>query len=337
MLPVVDIPWSKVDLKNPQWQQSLVASAEYKSAVQLFSREASWSQSLVSWEGLALLYSLVRSQRPETVVEIGSFKGWTAQVLARALHANGRGTVHTVGPFDTERFLPLYDQWPDELKQRCKFHPLMSMDFFVHCEHERMRFDIVFVDGNHDYEYAMFDIQSAARCMNPGGCIIVDNISQSGPYYAVLDFLAQQPEWDDCGTRPKPLTNRPFDAQRSTVYNTDFVILRAPEHFSVGDRAVTFGEMPWKAAPVNGIELTVAASDCRGVLHSQCVLRGFGQNDAQEIAAAGSIDITTVTGKTRIAFTKPLQARTFDRYTVELWFVLEGHGRLHLSCPPELF
>src|ERR1700687_5478886 len=245
MLPVVDIPWRKVDVTSPEWQKNLVSSAEYTSAVQFFSREASWAQSLVSWEGLALLYSFVRSQRPDTVVEIGTFKGWTAQVIARALHAAGYGTVHTVGPFDSEAFLPLYDHVPEELKTRCKFYPLTSMDFFVHCERERMRFDLVFIDGNHDYEYAMFDIQSAARSINPGGYIIADNISQSGPYYAALDFLAQQPEWDDCGTRPKPLTNRPFDPERSTVYGADWVILRAPERFIVGDRAVTFGELPW--------------------------------------------------------------------------------------------
>jgi hypothetical protein len=200
-----------------------------------------------------------------------------------------------------------------------------------------MRFDLVFVDGNHDYEYALFDIQSAARRMNPGGYIIVDNISQPGPYYAVIDFLAAHPEWHDCTTRPKPLTTKPFDLKRSAIYGADWAIMRAPEHFYIGDRAVTFGEQPWNAQTVNGIRLSAAASDWNGLLHSQCILRGFSEHDAQEVAGEATIEAGSTGGEISITFEQPLRVRAFDRYTVEPWFVLQGHGRLRLARLPEPF
>jgi hypothetical protein len=337
MLPVVDIPWQEVDLKGSSWLQALVASPNYEAAVEFFTGQETWSQSLVSWPGLALIYSLVRNHQPNTAVEIGTYKGWTAQVIARALHASGGGTVHTVGPFDSERFLPLFEQWPDELKRHCKFHPLQSMNFFVECERERTRFDFVFVDGNHDYEYALFDIQSAARRMNPGGFVVVDNISQAGPYYAVIDFLDQHPEWDDCGARPRPLTTKPFDRDRRAFLGVDFAIMRAPEHFYIGNRAVTFGEMPWQLQTVRGIRLLVAQSGCEGELHSQCILRGFSEHDAQEIAADCSVKVDGHSGEIRLTLEKPLEVRQFDRYSVEPWFILAGRGRVRLAELPRPF
>ena len=91
-------------------------------------------------------------------------------------------------------------------------------------DEEGMRFDLVFVDGNHDYEFALFDIQAAAARMMPGGVIVIDNISQAGPYYATVDFLRARPEWSDCGTPRTSISRQPYDRKRANVPGTDFVI-----------------------------------------------------------------------------------------------------------------
>jgi hypothetical protein len=51
---------------------------------------------------------------------------------------------------------------------------------------------IVLVDGNRDYEYTLFDIPR--RMLVPGGCIVVNNTCQAGPYHALTDFAAANPE-----------------------------------------------------------------------------------------------------------------------------------------------
>src|SRR5262249_19859985 len=208
---------------------TIVESRETAEATRLFRSYPCWEHSLIEWTALALLYAVVRNQRPSHVVEIGTFKGWTAQVLARALHANGRRMLHTVGPFDPAHFLPLFQEWPPELRQRVRFYPVNSMDFFMQAERDGTQFDLVFVDGNHDYEFALFDIQCAARRMVPGGFIAIDNVSQSGPYCAAIDFLAQNPEWRNCGTPLRSGTVlKAFERGRGNMPGMDFIFLRAP-------------------------------------------------------------------------------------------------------------
>ena len=73
------------------------------------------------------------------------------------------------------------------------------MDFFGLAGRHGSKYGMIFVDGNHDYEFALFDILSAARALEPGGLIVIDNISQPGPYFALLEFLAKNPGWRQWG------------------------------------------------------------------------------------------------------------------------------------------
>ena len=84
--------------------QTLLSSAEYGTARDFFRNDPYWQKSITGHEGVALLYELVRLMRPSIVVEIGTFEGRTAQAIAKALLRNASGIIHTVGPFDRERF-----------------------------------------------------------------------------------------------------------------------------------------------------------------------------------------------------------------------------------------
>ena len=66
--------------------------------------------------------------------------------------------------------------WPDELQHHVRYMHMNSADFYIEIEKQGLRPDLVFVDGNHDYEFALFDIQCAARRIARGGSFI-DNIS----------------------------------------------------------------------------------------------------------------------------------------------------------------
>ena len=77
------------------------------------------------------------------------------------------------------------------------------MDFYMEMERQSVRPGVVFVDGNHDYEFALFDIGRAAKYMTPGGFIFVDNVAQPGPFFAARDFLSANPGWREIGDRPR--------------------------------------------------------------------------------------------------------------------------------------
>jgi predicted O-methyltransferase YrrM len=192
--PILDIPYADTDLKQfPNPIPAIAGTGVFADTAEFFHRNASNARSLLNETSQALLYTLIRNLRPNHVVEIGTYKGGIAEVLARAVHANGHGIVHTVGPFDAEPFQAIEERWPSELRAATRFYPVDSMQFFMDADRAGLRIGLVLADGNHDYEFASFDIAAAAKRLEPGGFIVIDNVSQAGRYFAAKDFLARNP------------------------------------------------------------------------------------------------------------------------------------------------
>jgi predicted O-methyltransferase YrrM len=338
--PIAELRWPSIslaELANPV--PALVQSPAFADCVRFFVDCPSATRSLLTHRAQALLYATIRNLRPDHVVEIGTYKGGTTEGLARAVQANGKGVVHTVSPFDVERFEQIAARWPVELRQQVRYHPVDSMAFFMTADQERLQLGVVLVDGNHDYEFASFDIQAAARRLQPGGFIFIDNVSQAGPYFAVRDFLAQHPDWIDCCEIPRlPGIARAFDRDRTTILETDFIVLRAPFHYSVGNIPTGFSEIEWTERPVKGLRLSFARPPEAGMLHIQCVLRGFSERLLAEIVGEGRHAITADASEVEILLAEPIQvAGRFDRYLVEPWLVWPDGRSLALSVPPQPF
>ena len=131
------IPFPRIDLdrvSNPV--PAILASEEFLAADRYFIASAVNQRALVPSRTHALMHALVRNQRPAQIVEIGTYHGGTTEMLARAVTANGGGTVHTVGPFDQEAFLPVYDRWPAQLRETVRFYPTDSMAFFMEMDRQ---------------------------------------------------------------------------------------------------------------------------------------------------------------------------------------------------------
>src|SRR6202008_3310425 len=116
--PFIDL--STIDNPIP----AIMTAPEFAPCIKYFSETPGSARSLLSSIAQALIYCLVRNLRPEHVVEIGTFKGGTAEGICRALHANGHGTLHTVNPFNSEHFLPFLETWSEELRSTLKFYPV---------------------------------------------------------------------------------------------------------------------------------------------------------------------------------------------------------------------
>jgi predicted O-methyltransferase YrrM len=292
--------------------------------------------SLLSPTSRALLYAVIRATRPEHVVEIGTFRGGTAEVMARALYDNRVGTLHTVSPHDREHFGPSLAKWPVQLRGCTVFHAIDSMAFFMLAADEGIRPGIVLVDGNHDYEFAAFDIWSAARLITPGGFIFVDNISQWGPYRAAMDFLAANPGWQNCGSPQPPESNLPFDKTRYSVRETDFMVLRAPANVLIGARPECMSEIVWDDRPLHGIRL-VPVERATGTLTAQCMLRAFAAAENVEIMVEASADYADA-DVIELRFAEPLQIDgDYLRWAIEPWLSWRGDKPLALRSPPTPF
>jgi predicted O-methyltransferase YrrM len=335
--PIADIPFPKLDLAASDDPLAAIAAApEFAAATEFFTDNPVMTRSLIPPQAQAILYCLIRNQKPDHVFEIGSYKAGTTEALARALYANGKGLAHTVDPFRGDYVAAALRCWPPELFRHVRLHAMDSMAFYKDMERQGVHPGIVFVDGNHDYEFAAFDIACGARAMTPGGYIFVDNIAQPGPFFAARDFLIANPDWRELGSAATGYDRgKAFDRYRRTIDSTDFMVLHAPMRHSVGERPFNNGRVRWGAGQVTGVKLKLAPPAEAGVLNVQVVLRGFGTVPGE---TTGQARVTVAAGTTELAVTLTEPAALdgqFVYFTVEPWLIWQSATPLQLLADPE--
>lgn len=300
-------------------------------------------RSLMSKHSRAVLFALARMMQPQSVAEVGTLFAGTTEVLARALWENGAGEIHTADPFGAERCPEIIAAWPAELQRHAKYYPLNSMDFFLEMMRQRVTLDLALIDGNHDFEFALFDLQMTTRLLRPGGVIVMDNAEQTGPFEAARAFVERHPAWCELGSVIGDYnSNIPFDATRASLPGTTFVVLQAPPCVSIG-RGPHSWQMSLHAPFVGGLALDVPTKPAAGVLHYRVYARGFadGNRWIQEMQTSGAIRIETE-GSLSHRFPEPL---AFDPpspscpavYNVEIdlsWKPDKGGAPLALSRAP---
>jgi predicted O-methyltransferase YrrM len=329
---VAAIPCPEVDLAAADDAVTAIMNApEFPETIQFFADNPAAERSLVPPDAHALLYSLVRNLKPEHAFEIGTFKGGTSEAICRALAANGTGVLHTVDPFRSDYIKTIFANWPAALLSHLRCHPTYSMAFFGAMEREGIRPALVFVDGNHDYEFAAFDIACGARLMQRGGFMVIDNIAQPGPFYAALDFLAANPAWREHGRSTQAYDpTKAFDRRRTSIANTDFMILAAPRSHSVGARPWNGSLIRTRQHVVTGLRVKLARPSGPGKLSAQVVLRGFGATLVEEL---GEASVAVMPGQTEIEVTLAPPARLdgmFAYHTIEPWLIWNGAEPLHV-------
>ena len=240
----------------------------------------------------ALLFLLVRLLRPHTVAEIGTGRGGGAVVMARALWENGAGVLLTADPYSANDVEPILAGWPTELRERILFHALNSMAFLSRLQNQRVVLDLALIDGDHDYEPVLFDLQAAAKLMRPGGIVVLNDSVQIGPFQAARTFLAANPAWRELGTAHADYDEAsPFTSQRASQAGTGFTLLQAPDHWSITAMPRSWGQLPTPLATVDALSFELPAQVATGTLHYQAILRRFGGGPPQETKALGALPI----------------------------------------------
>jgi predicted O-methyltransferase YrrM len=307
------------------------------------------SGSFMSDRCRVVLYELVRALNAKTVAEVGTLLAGTSEVLCRALYDNGGGMLFTTDPFGHHnKVTEIIDQWPAALSQLCIFSPKMSMDFFLELDSSGQQLDLCLVDGNHDFEFALFDLCMAAKVVRPGGVIVMDNSEQSGPFYAAREFLMHNQGWTELGEAFANFSpSRPFDKARSSVPETSFLILRKPKNFLVQATPSSTTQKSITGSVLKGIQFDLAAQEpSSGKLHVQAILRAFisAPLEIEEYFHIFDVDITAESSSKSIKylFDKPLNSLLEERkggcrHTLELEFSWEsssGTQVLHLTQTP---
>lgn len=326
-------------------QAGLLAWRDSPAFKRVFSSYRKYPEgSLQSDEARALLHHLVVMHRPERVLEIGTWQAGTTETLARALWETKQGHIDTIDPYGGERCPPIIASFPPELRELVTFRAENSATYFDRAMTNNAYYDFVLVDGNHEYEFALFDVMCAARAMHPGGLMVMDNIEQIGPRLAAKTFLERNPDWRDVADVVRHIDmSAPFKVPAASFPDTKFYLLQAPPHYMIREEPRIFGPAEVDRAEVDGIELELVAPT-QGRLHVLVYVRTFNIAEPEELRCEQSLPLDVAQlpadGRVRIPLSQPLhtahpQPGLIRR--IELCLAFNGPAGLALRSAPRLY
>ncbi len=304
---------------------------------------------------VALICGLIEHLRPSIIVEIGTFFGQTARHMAEAASRH-RGRLITVDPFSGDRMRPIIAEWPEPVRAATDFRPISSMDLFTKLEEQgsghgrRLAVGVVFVDGNHKFEYVTFDIMAAADNLAAGGAIVVDNMEQEGPRHAVLLFMRINPAWK-LYYHGQILSGAVSASDIQPPDESDAVwgVLIAPPHYQIAAKGRVFHGKLDQPDPVTGLRLNVrgASAPIEVALTFIYIVRSHdyhitGKGDEYSVHEH-SVVVTPGDQSVDLAFDEPAYVE-LNSHEVSLTFHLEiavndeaGYILLDATRPFELF
>jgi hypothetical protein len=145
------------------------------------------------------LFSLTLGRRPARAVEIGSFRGGSAQIIVHAMDLNGFGELVMIEP--NPRFPP--GLW-DGLSHRSMLVSGASPAAFAAVQGV---FDFAFIDAIHTRECVRADLTAVAERLVPDGIVLLHDVLHPEVRAGINDVL-QSSDLVDCGCL---CTNAYFD------------------------------------------------------------------------------------------------------------------------------
>jgi hypothetical protein len=133
-------------------------------------------------------WRLVRHFRPESFLEIGVYRGQTLSLVSLLARMQGLDcTVTGISPFSAagdsvSSYLRGLDYKADTLSNFAHFGlPVPELLEAYSSDHEAVSliqsktWDIIYIDGNHDYEVVKADWATCSKAVKPGGLVILDD------------------------------------------------------------------------------------------------------------------------------------------------------------------
>lgn len=138
----------------------------------------------------AMWYILFNEFHPKNILEIGIYRGQTLSLFALLGKNLGFETnLHGISPFtsagdNVSKYLEKLDYYKD-VNTNFEYLKLLppnlhrgfSTDESMLQVFQSIQWDLIYIDGNHDYEVAMYDFSISAQNVRKGGLIILDDAS----------------------------------------------------------------------------------------------------------------------------------------------------------------
>jgi hypothetical protein len=165
-----------------------------------------------SWMELCervLLYSMVYGVRPKRVLEIGTFLGGSALIIAAALDDIGDGVMVCVDPNPR-----LPQENLDRIAHRATVVAAPSPEALLRAEQVAGgKFDFALIDGDHSFEGVIRDVEGTLPVLQPNTYVLFHDAHNDPVRRGINVMLAKYPfDLQDCGmmsTLANPDANNP--------------------------------------------------------------------------------------------------------------------------------
>jgi hypothetical protein len=154
----------------------------------------------------AMWFTLLREFRPRNCLEIGIYRGQTISLWALISELMGfECELHGISPFSPagdadSHYSDRVDYLADTLQSFAKFSPktpsflkAYSTDAAAHELIASKKWDLIYIDGSHDYEVVLSDYQVCRDHLAPGGLLVMDDSSLYTDYRPPLFSFAGHP------------------------------------------------------------------------------------------------------------------------------------------------
>lgn len=184
---------------------------------------------LTEKEAVALYKAVYHLKVPGNVVEIGTWRGGSALIIASALkNSNSNKILHTVDPFNSERDVKSKKYLAKDMKilgiknlkdnyyyvrtllKKFKLIPYVKIHISRSADtakNWKTKCSFVFIDGNHTFSSVKNDILLWGNLCNPGGLLAIHDYKNKksnmnglpGPTIAANKLLKNNNNWEYCG------------------------------------------------------------------------------------------------------------------------------------------
>lgn len=144
-----------------------------------------------------ILYALIRALKPQTVVEVGTYRGYAACYMARALQENGMGGLFCIDNFSLTDHTARYGDAKRHLLNNLNICGVAGVVTLIEGNSDMVawpeRVDLAYIDGWHSYLASKFDFEQCA--MRGATCICLDDtLNCIGPRKLVSEI--DRAKWD---------------------------------------------------------------------------------------------------------------------------------------------
>lgn len=168
------------------------------------------------------LYELARElpANSPVAVEIGSWQGKSSLVLSKGLKGKGKPVLYCIDPFNgdagaSDRVIysralttmnkSLKEAFLDNMRRHGVLDVVQPLEgySFEFVKDFKQQIDLLFIDGNHEYDAVLQDYEQWSPLLRPGGIIafhdvvMEENPDPEGPAMVVKQHIFDNPLWAD--------------------------------------------------------------------------------------------------------------------------------------------